>query len=158
VALVNEAIHKTRELARGLLPVVSDAHGLMSALSRWACEVEDVFRVSCRFHAEKPVLIDDVNVSAHLYRIAQESVHNSIKHGQAKNIVIGFGAKGGRGKLQIDDDGAGIPEAPAQGSGMGLQIMGYRARMIGGSLSVSRKPRGGTIVTCDFPLQKSVLD
>ena len=32
VKLVNEAIHKTRELARGLLPVVSDAQGLMSAL------------------------------------------------------------------------------------------------------------------------------
>lgn len=158
VALVNEAIHKTRELARGLLPVVSDAHGLMSALSRWACEVEDVFRVSCRFQAEKPVLIDDVNVSAHLYRIAQESVHNSIKHGQAKNIVIGFGATGGRGKLQIDDDGVGIADALGQSSGMGLQIMGYRARMIGGSLSVSRKSRGGTIVTCDFPLQKSGLD
>src|SRR6202041_3856688 len=36
VRLVNEAIHKTRELARGLLPVVSEAPGLMSALPRWA--------------------------------------------------------------------------------------------------------------------------
>ena len=49
VTLVNEAIHKTRELARGLLPVVSDAQGLMSALQQWAGEVEDLFRVSCSF-------------------------------------------------------------------------------------------------------------
>src|ERR1700751_5750077 len=43
VKLVNEAIHKSRELARGLLPVVSDAQGLMSALQLWATEVEDIF-------------------------------------------------------------------------------------------------------------------
>ena len=49
VNLVNEAINKTRELARGLLPVVSDAQGLMSALQQWAGEVEDLFAVSCRF-------------------------------------------------------------------------------------------------------------
>src|SRR5271170_6692573 len=49
VRLVNEAIHKTRELARGLLPVVSDAQGLMSALQLWATEVEDIFGISCRF-------------------------------------------------------------------------------------------------------------
>ena len=41
VKLVNEAIHKTRELARGLLPVVSDSQGLMSALQLWAAETEE---------------------------------------------------------------------------------------------------------------------
>src|SRR4029077_12909692 len=41
VGLVNEAIHKTRELARGLHPVDSESQGLMSALQRWAGEVED---------------------------------------------------------------------------------------------------------------------
>ena len=46
VRLVNEAIKKTRELARGLLPVVSDADGLMSALQRLASEVEDLFSMS----------------------------------------------------------------------------------------------------------------
>ena len=59
VKLVNEAIHKTRELARGLLPVVSESHGLMSALQVWAAEVEDLFGVSCRLQCETPVLIHD---------------------------------------------------------------------------------------------------
>jgi len=107
----------------------------------------------CVFDCEAPVLIHDDTVATHLYRIAQESVHNSIKHGRAKNIVICVWAKGGRGKLQVQDDGGGIPESVGQGSGMGLQIMSYRARMIGGSLSVSRRPTGGTLVACDFPLQ-----
>ena len=63
VKLVNEAINKTRELARGLLPVVSDAHGLMSALQQWAGEVEDLFGVSCRFQCFTPVLIHDDTVA-----------------------------------------------------------------------------------------------
>src|SRR5271169_1215065 len=69
VRLVNEAINKTRELARGLLPVVSDAEGLMSALQQWAGEVEDLFGVSCRFHCLSPVLIHDDTVATHLYYI-----------------------------------------------------------------------------------------
>ena len=48
VRLVNEAIDKTRELARGLVPVFSDAEGLISALHQWAGEVEDLFHVTCR--------------------------------------------------------------------------------------------------------------
>ncbi len=49
VKLVNESIKMTRELARGLLPVVSEAHGLMSALEHWAAEVSELFHIDCRF-------------------------------------------------------------------------------------------------------------
>ena len=77
VRLVNEAIHKTRELSRGLLPVVSDARGLMSALERYAAEVEDFSACPAGLNAERPVLIDDEAVASHLYRIAQEAVNNA---------------------------------------------------------------------------------
>lgn len=46
VQYVNDAILKTRELARGLLPVVAEAHGLMSALNLHASEIEDLFGVA----------------------------------------------------------------------------------------------------------------
>jgi len=85
VKLVNEAIHKSRELARGQLPVVSDSQGLMSALQLWATEVKkDLFGVSCRFQCERPVLINDDSMATHLYHIAQEAVNNAIKHGNAQ--------------------------------------------------------------------------
>ena len=54
VRLVNEAIDKTRELARGLVPVFSDAEGLVSALRQWAGEVEDLFHVSCTVNCAEP--------------------------------------------------------------------------------------------------------
>ncbi len=153
VKLVNEAIHKTRELARGLLPVVSDSHGLMSALQLWAAEVEDLFGVSCRFQCETPVLIHDDTVATHLYHIAQEAVNNAIKHGDAQKILIQLTAEQGRGKLTIKDDGKGIAASSANAQGMGLHIMNYRAGMVGGALEVRRDKIRGTVVACTFPVK-----
>jgi PAS domain S-box-containing protein len=152
VRLVNEAINKTRELAHGLLPVISDAHGLMSALKRWAAEVEDLFNISCCLHIDEPVLIHDANMSTHLYRIAQEAVNNAIKHGQAKNIIISLCASHQHGALKIENDGLGLPQPSTNGSGMGMQIMNYRARMIGGSLKIESGEDRGLTITCTFPL------
>jgi PAS domain S-box-containing protein len=152
VGLVNEAINKTRRLAHGLLPVASDADGLMSALKRWAIEVEDLFHISCRLRVNSPVLIHDANVSTHLYRIAQEAVNNALRHGQAKNIEISLAARKGYGTLRIENDGSSLPENATNRSGMGMQIMNYRARMIGGSLTVKSSGISGVTITCQFPL------
>jgi PAS domain S-box-containing protein len=153
VRLVNEAIHKTRELARGLLPVVSDSEGLMSALQLWAAEVEDLFGVSCRFQCETPVLIHDDTVATHLYHIAQEAVNNAIKHGGPRQVLIQLTEEEGRGTLLIKDDGKGIAENLANTQGMGLRIMNYRAGVIGGTLEARRGAPRGTVVTCVFPVR-----
>jgi len=153
VSLVNEAINKTRELSRGLLPVVSDAHGLMSALTRCAEEMQDLFRITCRFECGAPVLVYDVNVATHLYHIAREGVNNAIKHGHPSHIVIGLSAENGEGTLSVQDDGEGISEISMNHTGMGLNIMSYRANMVGGSLDVRKNFTGGTSVVCIFPLR-----
>ena len=150
--LVNEAIHKTRELARGLLPVMSDAEGLMSALQLWAAEVEDLFGISCRFECDTPVLIHDYSMATHLYHIVQEAVNNAIKHGQARDILIHLTQANGWGTLLIRDDGTGIQGDLANRQGMGLHIMTYRAGMIGGRLEIKPDPVRGTSVTCVFPM------
>ncbi|HYM06752.1 MAG TPA: PAS domain S-box protein [Terriglobales bacterium] len=153
VKLVNEAIYKTRELARGLLPVVSDAQGLMSALQQWAGEVEDLFGVSCRFQCFAPVLIHDDTVATHLYYVAREAVNNAIKHGHASRIVIRLAANQEQGVLTVTDNGSGIADIPANNAGMGRHLMNYRARVIGGSLEIQRVATGGTMVSCSFPVR-----
>jgi len=153
VRLVNDAIRKTKELSRGLLPVVSESQGLMSALAQCAEEMEDLFRVSCDFQCDIPVLIDNVNVSTHLYHIAREALNNAIKHGKASNLVIALSEHGNGGSLSISDNGCGLPSVLPRHTGMGLSIMSYRARMVGGSLEVRRNPSGGTVVSCIFPIQ-----
>jgi PAS domain S-box-containing protein len=155
VLLVNDAIRKTKELARGLLPVVSESQGLMSALKQYAEEMQDLFRISCRFECEVPVLIDDVNVSTHLYHIAREAFNNALKHGKAKELVMALSVSGDEGCLSIRDNGAGFQDVSPNGHGMGLNIMNYRARTIGGSLEIRPNPTGGTVVSCSFPMPAS---
>jgi PAS domain S-box-containing protein len=155
VQLVNDAIRKTRELSRGLLPVVSDAHGLMSALRLYAIEIEDLFGITCRFQCEEAVLIHDAPMATHLYHIAQEAVNNAIKHGHAKNILIRLFSGDRQGTLVIKDDGAGIERPVAPHTGVGLHIMNYRAGMIGGNLEVRREQPQGTAVTCRFPMNST---
>ena len=154
VGLVNEAIHKTRELARGLLPVMSDAYGLMSALQQCAADSREIFGVNCQFRCDSPVMIHDVNMATHLYHIAQEALSNSIRNGKAHQICITLSAAENHGELAIRDDGGGIRDEDFSGLGMGLHIMSYRARIIGGTLDVARAPGGGTLVKCLFPITR----
>ena len=151
VKLVNEAINKTRELARGLSPVVSESHGLMSALQQLSSEVQDVFGVSCELRCDSPVLIDNVSLATHLYHISQEAVSNAIKHGKARKVEITLAAGDSRGMLTIRDDGTGCKKIPTSSKGMGHHIMSHRAKMIGGSLEIESCSPRGTVVTCRFP-------
>jgi len=153
--LVNEAIDRTRELARGLRPVVSDAEGLMSALRQITSEVEDLFSITCRFHCDEPVLISDVSAATHLYHIAREAVNNAIKHGHARDVLITLSKLEDALALTVRDNGVGFPAGAGNEAGMGLHIMRYRASMIGGVLQVERGERGGTRVSCLVPVGDS---
>ena len=153
VRLVNDAINRTRELARGLVPVFSDAQGLMSALKQWTVEVEDLFTVRCRFRCPEPILITDVGMATHLYHIAQEAVNNALKHGAPEHIELTLAREGGTGSLIVEDDGIGLPEIPTSHPGLGLRIMSYRATMVGGSLDIRRRAPRGTVISCQFPLE-----
>ncbi len=152
VDLVNQAIGRTRELSRVLLPVLSDPPGLMAALERLAFEVEDLFQVSCRFECDQPVLIRHTHIATHLYHIAQEAVNNALKHGRPRHIAIRLDLCDGP-LMTIEDDGVGMQNRPeARGAGgMGLLIMSHRAKMIGGTLEIRPAPSGGTAVRCGFP-------
>jgi len=152
VKLVNESIRMTRELARGLLPVISEAHGLMSALTHWAAEVSELFHVACCLECVDPVFVHDEVLADHLYRLAQEAVNNAIKHGHADHIAIGLAVVKGGGVLTVRDDGCGFDVVTRSQSGLGLRIMNYRAKMIGGSLNIQSSVNGGTVVRCLFPI------
>ena len=153
VKMVNQAIDHTRQLARGLHPVAAEPLGLMSALKKWAIEVEELFHIRCTFECEKPLRIHDANLATHLYRIAQEAVTNAIRHGKSQHILIALSGKSGTGTLIIRDDGEGFPKKPADPPGVGLSIMNYRADMVGGSVKVQPNEGRGITVTCVFPIR-----
>ena len=149
---IRDAILHTRMLARGLSPVELEAHGLMSALQELTSDAETLFRISCRFEAARPVLIRDNAAATHLYRIAQEAIHNAIRHGQAKHVRVRLGSVEDVCTLSITDDGAGLSPAFDKSHGMGLRIMNYRAEAIGGAVKIVPAQGRGTAVVCTFKI------
>ena len=147
-SLMREAIAHTRDLSKGLSPVILEPDGLMSSLGLMADNIRKYFKIECGFHCAKPVLVHDNNVATHLFRIAQEAVNNAIRHGQASAIRIHMTSTVGRLILAIHDDGRGIPISRPKGKGLGLRIMQYRSGMIGGSIVIQPEPGGGTSVVC----------
>ena len=145
---------KVRLLARGMVPVEIDSKGLDLALRELTSRLGEANKVACVFECRAPLRVADGRVATQLYHIAQEAIANAIRHGQARRIRVSLrsGKKGTR--LEIKDDGKGFPADGRQGprpgpcAGTGMQTMVYRARLIGGKLTVrSAKPRGA-VVTC----------
>lgn len=148
VELIEDGISLSRKLAKGLHPIELEAEGLMQALDELAVTTSELFKVTCRFECESPVLIRDASTSVHLYRIAQEAISNAIKHGKARNIVIGFETEDDGITLRVKDDGVGLPNPLPERSGMGLRIMAHRAGMIGATFTARHDKSGGTTVAC----------
>lgn len=148
VELIEEGITLSRKLAKGLHPIEMAAEGLMQALDELAATTADLFKISCRFDCDSPVLIHDTVASGHLYRIAQEAISNAIKHGKAKNVIVRFEALEDGVGLEIKDDGIGLPDLLPKNAGIGLRIMAHRAGIIGATFSVRRGAPEGTVISC----------
>lgn len=151
VELVEDGIALSRKLASGLHPIEMTADGLMQALDDLAATSADLFKISCRFECDSPVLIHDAAISGHLFRIAQEATSNAIKHGKAGTITIRLEQLEDGLELEIRDDGVGLPDAIPENAGMGLRIMAHRASIIGATFAARRSDSGGTTIACVVP-------
>jgi signal transduction histidine kinase len=149
--LLRDAVVQTRDLARGLIPVHLDEEGLVLAMEGLAHSVTRLQGINCTFESKGLPMNYAESASMHLYRIAQEAINNATKHGKAQNIAISLDATQRLTTLRIADDGAGISQTMTSCDGMGLNIMGYRARLTGGELKIEEAARGGTVVSCIAP-------
>lgn len=151
-----EANHHVHKLSHGIMPVQIDAQGLQAALYELATSTNANEKITCRFDFVGIGTICDNVVATQLYRIAQESLTNSIKHGHSTEILISLTQNTAQAILEISDNGIGFdPTDPALvssvGSGLGLRIMKYRASVLGGDLRVTRNRQNGTSVYCSIP-------
>lgn len=89
-----------------------------------------------------------------LYRIAQESLTNVVRHARASRAVVRLGLADGIVELTVDDDGIGMDGTPV-GDGRGMLGMRERAELLGGSLESGRSPLGGTRIAARIPMKES---
>ena len=152
------AVRRAGVLARGLCPVELHGGALAAAVRELAEQVEEVFRLRCAVEDGQWLeSISDGQIATQVYRIVQEAVRNAVRHSQGTQITIRASAQDGWRRLEIEDDGIGLPsEIPPEG-GIGLSVMRYRAASIHGTLSIMPAQPRGTIVQCDWPSDTSGL-
>lgn len=146
--LIEQTIEKTKNLSRGLSPVGKDSEGLVAALDKLASYPQKTFNISCVFKCNKHISIYNKKAIIPLYRIAQEAVTNAIKHSCPNRIEICLKKDNDKITLTVKDDGTGISKIHKQTNGMGLQIMKYRANMMGAMLDIQSENNKGTSIVC----------
>ena len=149
--LIGQTAAEAHALARDLLLADMKRGGLAAALQELALRTQEVFGIACRYSGPGPLPPLDVHAAGQIYRIAQEAVANAAKHAHAKRIEVRL-AKERRGLLlTVRDTGRGLPSRRQAGPGLGLDIMRYRAGLIGATLWIESQPRCGTTVNCLLP-------
>lgn len=152
---VKESDEYARQLSRGLMPVDIDSRGLATAFNRLVENARKMFQVECVFHEKNTPVFEDSGTVEHVYRIGQEGVSNAVKHGKASRVDLILDANEEFVKLEVHDDGKGFPKSWRKHAGMGMKIMQFRTRLIGGSLEVFDGQNGGTVLRCTIPAKAS---
>jgi two-component system CheB/CheR fusion protein len=137
-------------MAQGLSPIRKRGR-LSDALQQLGRHSEDLLGVPCHVRSGDLPGGFTETAATHLYRIAQEAITNAAKHGKATRIEIACDGGPDGMVLTIADDGVGVDPAALDRGGMGMHIMRYRARSIGGDLTVAPRRGGGTLVKCRCP-------
>ena len=156
--LIRRANSEARNISRGLYPIELEAGGLIAALQRLADDITHAGKARCEFICDPDVTVANPMQALHIYRIAQEAVANALRHGAATTIVIVLKLANDQVFLEVANNGRDWPlklAEPGHSLGMGLTIMAYRARMIGGALQVCRGNPGGPMVELSFPILRS---
>lgn len=144
--LMSRTIQSTRSLARGLAPVNLERGGLTEALKHLAMRCTDMYGLQCLYSPSRSLPDLDEGAATHLYRIAQEATTNAARYARANKIEIALKSTARALQLSVSDNGIGLSAGLSQGNpGLGLRIMEYRARMLGGTLKFE-EPGVGTRV------------
>lgn len=144
---LDRTLGQVRALSRGLIPSEIRKEHFVSAMTELVSRVGEMGMVNCKLDCGKEVALHSDSKATQIYRIAQESITNAIKHGDAKNILITIDKREELLRVTVQDDGNGMASNQSN-EGLGLKIMAYRAEMIGATLEFEANKAGGTSVIC----------
>ncbi|MDI1311126.1 PAS domain S-box protein [Prosthecobacter sp.] len=153
--LLRQSVSEVRRMSHGLSPTSVKYRGLVGALQLLAETVRTNFRTPCLCEVDAGISIQNNDIEAHLFRIAQEAVNNALRHGKPSEVKLSLQhVSQTECELRIEDDGAGLKKTKGgKSSGIGVRVMDYRANLIGARLTVKAKPRRGVVVSCRFPYE-----
>lgn len=152
----NNMIGELRRLSQDLRPAALDRLGLLPTLDRLASDVKtnSGIEIELRVIGAERRLPSEVELV--LFRITQEALRNTWKHAQATSAEIIVEFAKGKTSVTISDNGKGfdahqVIDDPKHGK-LGLAGMMERAKLLGGTLTVSSESDKGTTLTAEVPM------
>jgi signal transduction histidine kinase len=151
MSLAQAGLAEMRALIFELRPESLESEGLVAALEKQisATEARHGLSIATQLGDEPECRIE---VKEALYRIAQEALHNVVKHARAGEIRVELSGDEGALHLTISDDGAGFDVTATYPGHVGLLSMPERAAKLGGYVTIDSAPGRGTTVAAHIPL------
>src|SRR5271165_5375510 len=131
--------------------------GIVAGLRTFCQELSEQQSVDVEFtHENVPSQIPP-EVSLCLFRVAQEALHNALKHSGRREFAVHLLGSQGEIELEVSDTGAGFDvEAAKRGTGLGVMSMQERVHLVRGVLAIESKTNGGTRVIARVPIEARV--
>jgi two-component system sensor histidine kinase UhpB len=150
---VQSICESTRALSHGLHPAQLEFAGLVSALRNFISVFRQQTSIAIQLHDQGVPEHLSKDISLCLFRVAQEALHNVMKHSRARNVDINLRAEAGRLALRITDDGIGFCVDNGRKGGLGVINMKDRLESFGGTLEIVSEPRKGTLLIAKVPIR-----
>ena len=142
-------------ISHQLHPAKLEQLGLVSALRGFCREIGHAHEIKIDFHDENTPTTLPNDVSLCLYRVAQESLQNVVKHSGASNVTVDLIYLEGEVSLSIADNGAGFDTAHEDSrEGIGLISMKERLRVVDGRVRIDSTVGSGTKVVVMVPIER----
>jgi PAS domain S-box-containing protein len=155
-AQVKQLSSEVHRLSHELHPAKLEQLGLVAALRGFCKEFAVAHALAIKFADPSVVRAVPEDTALCLYRIAQEALHNVVKHSGAKAARVELATEGSEFRLTITDDGVGFdPKAIRANGSLGLVSMSERARFIHGNLSIESHADKGTKVEARVPIDQA---
>jgi signal transduction histidine kinase len=156
-----EISQRIKELSTDIQALSHELHsskleylGIVGGMKSWCREIGERHGMQIEFKHSGSLSSLPSQTSTCLFRVLQEALHNSAKHSGVKSVDVQLRAEPGEVQLIVHDRGKGFDVAAAmQGRGLGITSMLERVRLLGGTVTIDSKPRGGTTVYACIPLE-----
>lgn len=151
--LTAQTIEELRRLAMDLRPVTLDSLGIIPALRWYAQQCSERTGLDIQFFGPEECERLSPETELFLYRVAQEGITNSIRHGKAKKIEVILEKEPRTLCLTIKDNGRGFSTV-ALDHGLGLVGIRERVELLNGKFSIHTAPGAGTQLWIKIPLKR----
>ncbi|MBE0605916.1 MAG: PAS domain S-box protein [Deltaproteobacteria bacterium] len=157
---IGRILQSVRKIATELRPGILDELGVAAAIDWMAKDFQKRTGVGCKVTLNGVDKISDNALATSIFRIAQESLTNVMRHAAATKVNVILEKKENTLVLEVTDDGVGIPEQRiVDTKSLGLVGIRERVLLLGGEAAISGEPGRGTRVRVTLPLgERAAMD